>query len=736
MRGRMKLRALALGFSALMPLCGVPALSQQSKPIADQDVVLLRNADTGTYDTDKNVVSVQGHVEIEYKGRVLQADSVNYAIDDDRLTADGHVTVMDENGNVTFAEHVELTDRMRDGILSGFGALLGKTGRVAAPTATRTEMGRITQARKAVYTNCKICKEPGQRTPLWQIKAVRVVHDKQTQRISFEHATLEFMNVPLLYTPYISVPDPSVKYSSGFLTPDVGSSSAIGYFLRAPYYFSIDETEDATLEPLISTNGGVVVLGEYRKRWENSGLWLQGSVGENPNGGLDENQNQYYSHIFGGGRFALTDNWQPGQGWQTGFDTQITSKDTYLKRYDISDEDRLVNDLFIAGESGRSRFAVTGYFFQSLRLSDNNKEFPLVLPQISYSYIPVEKWFGGQFKLNVDTVAISRDIGTNDQRLSAATSWRLPYVASDGELWTLQLSASGDIFHTDTPADSSNDHYAFRGIPSVALDWRWPFVAAGANGRTFIVEPIAQFIGAPYGGNFKNITNEDSYSLEIDDNNLFSFDHVPGHDLTESGPRANFGVRTQTRFAGGYVEALIGKEFRLKSDPIYSEDTGQTGKSSDIVGRFSIKFPPYMDLTHRIAYDDKNGKIRRDEIYLTGNYARSSLQLSYIQLTKTADMPQREEINGQMDVNFYENWQAFAAVRRDLIADQTLSSEFGLGYIDECFGISLAYRRKYTTDRDLKPSTAVLVHFNLRTTDQDPKPFSLFPHDIFTYGHS
>ena len=102
-------------------------------------------------------------------------------------------------------------------------------------------------------------------------------------------------------------------------------------------------------------------------------------------------------------------------------------------------------------------------------------------------------------------------------------------------------------------------------------------------------------------------------------------------------------------------------------------------------------------------------------------------------LTPALGLPAQEEINAQMDLNFYENWQGFAAIRRDLIADQTLDSEFGFGYEDECLGISIAYRRKYTTDRDLPPSTSVVLRFNLKTTEAAIQPFSLFPQDVFSY---
>jgi LPS-assembly protein len=333
-------------------------------------------------------------------------------------------------------------------------------------------------------------------------------------------------------------------------------------------------------------------------------------------------------------------------------------------------------------------------------------------------------------------VALSRDVGTNDQRMSAVALWRLPVVASDGELWTLQLNARGDLYHTDTPVPLPSDsHYIARGLPYAALDWRWPFISSGKDGKAFIVEPIAQLIAAPYGGNPTGIPNEDSLDLEIDENNIFSFDQVPGYDLAETGPRANFGVRAQSRFSFGTIEGLVGQTFRLKSDPVFAAGTGLTGTASDIVGRFSIKFPPYLDLTHRIDIDEETGTVRRNEVYLTGIYGRSSTQISYVQLAPTLGLPAREEVNAQMDINFYEKWQAFAAIRRDLISNQTLDNEFGIGYEDECLGISVAYRRKYTSDRDLPPSTSVILRLNLKTTDEAIQPFSLFPQDVFSVTH-
>lgn len=712
----------AHGVSVTMPKFSKPA------PLIDKNAQGLLQADVAEYNTTSRIWAARGHVEIDYGGRILLADSVSYNENTDVITADGHVSLMDTEGNVAFADHVVLTDKMRDGALTGFGALIGTHGRLVAASAKRTG-GRYTEARHIAYTPCKICNKDGERTPVWQVRAFRVVHDEQTHRIKFNDATIALFGVPVLYTPFLTEPDPTVKHATGFLMPDIGNSTSNGYFVTLPYYWSISKSRDATIEPIFTTNGGDVLMGEYRERWDHGGMWLQGSAGFNPNGGTNASHTQTYAHLFGSGRAKISDS------WQFGYDAQLTSNATYLKRYDISQLDRLVTDVFFAGMQGRSRFSIAGYFFQGLRASDDNHTFPIALPLVEYTYIPEHKWAGGRFRFDINGVALSRDVGANNQRLTAEARWRLPIVTQNGQLWTFQLDGRGDLYHTDTPAPlPTSGHFIGRGLPYAALDWRWPFIATGNTGRSIVLEPIVQFVAQPYGGNPRGIPNEDSLNIEIEDNNIFSFDQVPGYDVVESGPRANIGMRAESRFDSGYVEALVGQTFRLKPDPAFASGTGLSGRRSDLVGRFSIKFPPYIDLTNRIDVDEQTGNIRRNEVYLTGTYGRSSTRISYVQLSPTLGLPGREEVNAQMDVNFYRNWQVFAAIRRDLKAEQTLDNEVGVGYEDECFGISLGYRRKYTADRDLPPSSSYILRLKLKTTDQPIEAFSLFPEDVFAYG--
>jgi LPS-assembly protein len=385
---------------------------------------------------------------------------------------------------------------------------------------------------------------------------------------------------------------------------------------------------------------------------------------------------------------------------------------------------------------------VTGYYFEGLRSTDVAANIPYILPELDLSLIPMRKVMGGRLRIDVNSRILGRTNGYDDQRLSSEVNWQHPFVFGDGQLWTFMLDGRADSYHLQTPATGgggAQSQFVGRSTGYAALDWRWPFIASGTSGHSYILQPIVQLIAQPYGGNPLALRNEDSGDFEFDENNIFSFNRLPGYDLIESGPRANAGFMAQAIFPGGEVQALVGQTYRLKPDPIFSVLSGNNGTASDIVGRFSIKFP-HLDVTDRIDVDRGDGTVRRHEIYVTGTYGRSALQVSYVQLPAqavTLGLPSREEINAQADMNVWRNWQVFVAAQRDLEGNQFLNTEYGVGYEDECLAISLAYRRKYTQDAilGLPPSTSVVLRFNLKTGDSAVQPFSLFPKDVFALTH-
>jgi LPS-assembly protein len=154
---------------------------------------------------------------------------------------------------------------------------------------------------------------------------------------------------------------------------------------------------------------------------------------------------------------------------------------------------------------------------------------------------------------------------------------------------------------------------------------------------------------------------------------------------------------------------------------------------SNLVGRFDVKLPPYLDVTERFQVDESTGSIERNEVYATGTLGRSSARISYVRLPQDASLglPAREEVNAQAIVGLFDHWALLAAADRDLKNGKLLDTELGGGYEDECLNISIAYRRRYTSDRDVPPSTSIILRFNLKTGDQPIGSYDLFPEDVF-----
>ena len=65
------------------------------------------------------------------------------------------------------------------------------------------------------------------------------LHDTKNKNVYYEGATLSVLNVPILYMPFFSHPDPSVKKRSGLLMPTISSDNVRGDTLSIPIFYNI-----------------------------------------------------------------------------------------------------------------------------------------------------------------------------------------------------------------------------------------------------------------------------------------------------------------------------------------------------------------------------------------------------------------------------------------------------------------------------------------------------------------
>jgi LPS-assembly protein len=694
---------------------------------------VLLTADEVTYDQENGLVVASGHVEISQNDKVLLADRVSYSERTQVVTADGNVSIMDQEGNVIFADHMELSDDLKEGAISDIRMLLSDRSRIAAASGRRYA-GNYTELNKAVYSPCELCASDPTRPPLWQIKAVKVIHDQQAKRIVYEDAWMEIYGIPVFYTPYFSHPDPTVQRQSGFLSPTFGANNNLGFQTRIPYFWVLGPDQDITLTPLITTKQSVVPQVEYRARLPDGYLQLAGSATvadrERTHHGQDETLNdQFRGNIDSYGRFDINDYWR----W--GFDARRETDKTYMRLYNLGNDRTLTSRLFAEGFHGRNYLAINNYAFQGTLDEDKNGEAPIVTPVIDYNFVSEPGDYGGYYKFDFNTMVLNRIEGRDSRRLSLNVGWSLPYTAPAGDIYKLDLSVRGDGYWVDDVNTQSNDVNptgdSFSGLtgrifPQFAFEWRYPFARTSGTVHQ-VLEPIVGVYASTNAGNTGKIPNEDSIGTELDDTNLFNADRFAGLDRVDNGQRVDYGLRwSAIGDGGGSTTIFLGQSFRLGGDQgVFGDGSGIEQDLSDIVGRIDIQPADWLDLLYRFRFDANSLSPRHNEVGLRIGIPEINATLSYAQIEniESSDLGKREEVYGTLSAKISDYWSTYFKAREDIDNGVMRYIGGGIAYEDECILVRAAVTHSNVEDEEVNSGTSFLFTVGFKNLGAIEVPF-------------
>ena len=676
----------------------------------DSDTPLILEADAVTYDTGGRIARAVGDAEAFYGDRVLGADSLVYDIENDTVSAAGAVALRNDDGSFLFADDATLATDLTSGTISEPRLLIEGGGKLAAVEGERVD-GRYTVLSKAVYSPCDVCVEDP--TPLWRVRADRVIHDDVTRDIIYQDATFDVEGVSVFYLPYFRHPDPSVERRTGFLTPEFSRDGTIGATVKAPYFINIAPNRDLTITPYVTTNDGLLMEAEYRARTRSGRYRLEafGTVNDTLGDG-----DEFRGALNGEGLFRLDALGRPD--WYAGYGVDLASDDTFLRRYDYSNEDRTTSRAFVGRQTDRLFTETSLIYFQSFLADEDDDLIPVALPEFRYTNRVVEDPVYGIATVEADGLRLSRKDGRDYNRVGAGVEWQRAFVTEPGILVTPFADARADAYVIEDDPDFS-ETVETRAIGAVGLDVRYPLIARNDLG-THVVEPIVQLIAAPNSDDADTFPNEDSIDTEFDETNLFSLEsRFPGQDRYESGSRANLGVRYNYEGDNGLgVEAVYGRVLRLRDNDEFSSSSGLRNEFSDHVGALRLTLPPYFDITHRYRIDADDFRFRRHEIYATGRYGPVTGSVGYLFLDADPlagfDEP-REEIYANAAVKLAEEWTLYGSTRADLQDSRFVFANGGLRYENECCAVDLSVKRRFNDDRDANDDTSVGLTVRLKS---------------------
>ncbi|MGR3542456.1 MAG: LPS-assembly protein LptD [Hasllibacter sp.] len=677
-------------------LAALPAAAQApAQLIADQ----VRVLPDGT-------LLASGRVEVFQDGTRLTAAAVRYDPETDTLDLTGPVRITEAGGDVILADGARLRPDLREGIVTGARLIIDRQLQLAA--AELQQAGeRYTALSRVTASACTVCA--ANPTPLWEIRADRVVHDREARLIYFRDAQFRLAGVPVAFLPALRIPGPGNDRVAGFLTPRFRNTSRLGTGVQVPYFLPLGRRADLTVTPYLATSTRTLNL-RYRQAWTDGALQLR--LGASRDDLVDGTR----AYALGRARVALP------RGFTLDARLQAASDDAYLQDYGLSDADVLESGLTLF-RTRRVDFAEARLSaYDSLRAEDGGS-----LPDRAATLLYDRRlaFAGGTLDARADLLAYRRGPrldfdapggdadtiadGRDGVRLTARLDWRGERRAGRLRIAPLaRLEASA--FATRDDATAYDDA---RLTATAGVDLRWLGRFAGPAGGTWLLEPRAQLL---WTGGRADVPNEDAVRVELDAGNLFALNRFPGGDAVETGARANLGV-TLTRLGAGSTTTLtLGRVLRDGDPGLFPDGSGLAGARSDWLLEVGVA-GGRVAATGRALFDDRLG-LARNETRLTYDGARLDLAGGFAYAAGHTALdgsarPRVSELSLDAAYAIDDAWTASLGLRWDFFADRAQETQVGVAWRGDCAEAELTVEREFTAASALSPETRVGVSFAL-----------------------
>ncbi|WP_242126144.1 LPS assembly protein LptD [Sphingobium sp. Sx8-8] len=710
-------------------------ISAPDAPVPETDEQIGFAADALQYDSNNEVVTASGNVQLLREGNRLRADKVVWDRNTGKVEATGNVSVTDPEGNIAYGDRFDVTDSLQDGMVQNMLLVLQSGGRLAAANGDRKN--GVYTLHKAAYTGCVVEDRKGcPKEPTWQIKAVKVVYDPVKARVKYTNASVELFGLPLIPLPGFSHPVGD-NGGNGLLVPNLRYDRNNGFEIALPYYLKLAPNRDVTVTPHVYTGTLPMLEGNYRHLWDRGAYQITGyatygsrlATSSASSTTPADSQKDFRGYLSASGALQLTPEWSISGS------IRATTDRTFLRRYDISNDDRLRSTLNAQRIGENSYLSIAGWAVQTLRAGDPQGQQPIALPVIDYRLRMKDPWLGGVAQFQLNSLAITRTHGEDTQRAFAAFEWNLRKLTAMGQEVTFTTYLRGDVYHSSDNDLSAVASYAgdpgwkARGIAAGAIDVRWPFMGEAFGGVQRIA-PRVQIVAAPKIANL-SVPNEDARAIDLEDSNLFALNRFSGYDRFEDSSRVTYGLEYSLSLPHFSLESVVGQSYRLNSrESILPDGTGLSDRLSDIVGRTTVRYRDFISFTHRFRLDKDSFAVRRNEIDATLGSKKTYAMVSYLRLNRNAnlsleDLRDREELRLGGRVQFARFWSVFGSTVIDLTdakedpgstsdGYQPVLHRLGIAYEDDCLTLGLTWKRNYQVLGDARKGNSFQLRLAFR----------------------
>lgn len=644
--------------------------------------------------------------------KTIKSDSIEYNVKTEEIKTSGNTEMTNASGQRVKLNNLTISKDKNNLVTDDIELWLGKHVYIRAEEITRNDAKTV--AKDAEFTACDGCDDYGN---AWEIFGKKIIHDSNEKMLYFHNASFWVYNdtFPILWLPYYEMPDPSVKYKTGFLNPSFNSTNDMGLQINIPFYINFSNTHDLTTTLSYLTKENPLFQAEHRLNLRHSEFRTKGSFTHNKEG-----ENRW--HIYNNDKIEL------GENARAYVYIARTSDKTYLQKYDFYDYQPYLDSGAKLELFGQTSYVVADtHIFQELRQAYGNQHSISgnILPNIRGTYQTDPFFKETYLNFSGDILGVSGD-DSNSQRLIGEARIISPWTLWWGNRITASVAARYDIYNFDKTSiyEDGQQTDSFSGVksrflPNGYVEWGLPLYSV-ENSWTYIIEPRARLTLMQHTNKDAVFAvNNDSAGRFLSDTTLFSDNRFAGLDVWENGNFIDYGARWAAFNENHNIEIFLGQtyDFNTESKDGDFNDNGFRNGFSDYVGRVSYS-RKYFQIASRFRFDRENIGLSHIENSLYVGKDGYYLSVGHIWDTQPIDVfsttdKDTHEISAGAGIPLTERLRIAGSVIYNAYEHLVQRHSSGIYYEHPCYHFSLEYSRDNTIKYEYVGNTTYRFKFGI-----------------------
>ena len=714
------------------------------KAVAKNNLNKIIYSDKIIYFKKNNIILTTGDSKYQDSKVTLLAEKFKYDINSKVIEAKNNVKLIDKKNNEYKFSSLEYLENQE--IVNGENVKikLADGSYIDAVKFTFNDKDEITKLTNARYTTCsKIINNKNIFCPTWSLKSTSVKHDKKKRLVTHKNAFLRIKNIPILYTPYISHPDPSVKRQSGFLPPLIKTISNIGRTVKVPYFWVISEDKDLTLTPIHYFDEKDSILSSYRQDFKTGFLNIEtgysgGYKRLNKTGRTKGSRNYFFSNYTGNKKNIIFEeneiNFKIQRISQKNF-VRVNKINTSLFKEDIK---TLENSIKISSFTDNKRLEIRSGIFENLNI-ENNDKYSYLFPDGIFSY-STQKF--KNIKLNFNSYFQGQKFTNNQKQFKLRNLVNLENrqivhkKTGTGTILKTNIY-NKNIFNKDVINEKNNEN--IDNYFTIAVENNLPLAKFKKNNYQIITPKIF----AKYTSGEQLDAKSANKILEFSD--IFSMNRTNDLDKPETGFSIGHGIdyifvkNDRNNTTDLKLSTGIGQIINSSTESKLPQKTSLNNSSTDFLGFLNLDiFGKKKPLNNTAKINNElslKDSFNENKISIGYNYNLAndfsklnrnalSLETSYNNFKSSINFDEKNDHIGNersilLDVKklfnntFYVKYEG----KKNLLNDNSEFHNFSLNYENDCIRTSLAFSKNFYYDQDFSSSKSLILNIVI-------KPFS------------